>query len=380
MRRCVLHRSLVTLMVAGVLVGAASDAAAEPIFLSKQFPRCTTCHYSPTGGGLLNDFGRSMSHTVLPAFPADDPSAAGSSDGEQAFLWGALGEALGAARLGVALRPSHLRFQFAGGASDRNLLMQADVQAAYRTGGLTLYADIGRHVNGADTSIGSYEHWVGYQAGNGLTVRAGRFLPAYGVRFADHTAFNRGGLGFDRNDQVYGVEVSRSAGRSLVQVALAPGRAESILDHDGTRAFVASARVQFDLSPRTVLVASGIFRGESDVAGRSGAAGVAFGFAPDARVTTWTQADARATAGPGGSAWVVVHETAVEAYRGLWLKLSPQLRTDGGSGAGDVGRLVLGAVMLPRTHWNVVVSYYRDRNHDFDFSVGTWLAQLHLFL
>ena len=49
MRRhaCVL---LLTLAVAAL---SATAASAEPKFLSKHYPRCTSCHYSPTGGGLL---------------------------------------------------------------------------------------------------------------------------------------------------------------------------------------------------------------------------------------------------------------------------------------------------------------------------------------
>ena len=369
-----------SLLAAIIVIGASHPAAAEPMFLSKQYPRCTSCHVSPTGGGLLNDFGRSMSHTVLPTIPTSDPASASALDGEQAFLFGVLGDSMDPVRLGVGLRPSHLRFDFPGGSTDRNFLMQADLQAAYQGHGLTVYGDIGRHVDGPDAVVGSYEHWVAYRTANDITVRAGRFMPAYGVRVADHTAFNRARLGFDRNDQIYGAEVSHSSRRTLVQVALGPGRAESIGDADGTRAFTTSGRVQVDLSARTVLVASGIFRGESAAAPQSGSAGVAFGLAPGSRLTLWTQADARADAGPGGTNWVVVHETAVEAYRGVWLKVSPQLQTDAGNGGGDLGRLVLSAVLLPRTHWNVNVSYYRDRNRDFRISTSALLGQLHLFL
>ena len=326
-------RSLALLLAAALLL-VAGQAAAEPMFLSKDFPRCTSCHFSPTGGGLLNDFGRTMSHTVLPTFPAASGADATAPDGEQAFLYGALGDALGDARLGVALRPSHLRFGFPGGSADRNLLMQADLQAAYRRGALTLYADIGRHPEGDGGELGSYEHWVSYQAASGLTVRAGRFLPAYGVKLADHTSFNRRTLGFGESDQVYGVEVSRSAGSALVQVAVAPGRADAIIDDDGTRAFAATGRVQVD------------------ALGVDGA----------------------------GTSVVVVHEASFEAYRGVWLKLSPQFRTGNDAGASDTGRLVFGATLLPRTHWNVNLTYARDHNYDFDVSTDTLMAQLHLFL
>jgi hypothetical protein len=45
-----------------------------------------------------------------------------------------------------------------------------------------------------------------------------------------------------------------------------------------------------------------------------------------------------------------------------------------------VGRLLLGATLLPRTHWNVNLTYARDHNYDFDVSTDTLMAQLHLFL
>ena len=81
----------------------------------------------------------------------------------------------------------------------------------------------------------------------------------------------------------------------------------------------------------------------------------------------------------GGRVWVVVNETAIEVYRGIWLKVSPQLRTSGGSpGGSDLRRLEIAAVLLPRTHWNVNLSYYRDRT--LDISTSVLLAQLHLYL
>ncbi|HEX2454877.1 MAG TPA: hypothetical protein VHI99_14330, partial [Vicinamibacterales bacterium] len=81
----------------------------------------------------------------------------------------------------------------------------------------------------------------------------------------------------------------------------------------------------------------------------------------------------------GGRSWVVVNETSVEVYRGIWLKFSPQLRTSGGApGTSDLRRLAFEANLLPRTHWNVDVSYYHD--HAFDATTSALLAQLHLYM
>ena len=379
------------LLLASALV--ASHASAEPMFLSKQYTRCTSCHYSPTGGGLLTSYGRRLSDqelsTTRSTTSASEPGANDDLRGEQAFLFGAFGESLGPAHLGLEIRPSHLRIDFPGGHQDMNLLMTGDLVGAVQKNGWTAYGSAGRQPPHAairhgrvipDSAFVSYEHWISYQTDHGLGVRAGRFLPAYGVRFADHTAYTRRSLDFDFDDQVYGVEVSDTIGASLLQVMASPGKAEAILHDRQHRGFSTSARWQFDLSPRAALVGSALYRDSTRRDQKSGAVGGALGLAPASRVSIWTEVDARLQPDvAGGRSWTVVNETSVEAYRGVWLKLSPQLLTAGtGAGSSDVRRLAVEAVWLPRTHWNVNVSYYRDRTHDVSTSV--LLTQLHLYL
>jgi hypothetical protein len=46
-------KTRIAVLTATALALAAAHASAEPIFLARQYARCTTCHFSPTGGGLL---------------------------------------------------------------------------------------------------------------------------------------------------------------------------------------------------------------------------------------------------------------------------------------------------------------------------------------
>ena len=385
-------RTILFLVVATVF---ASPAAAEPMFLAKQQTRCTACHYSPTGGGLLTPYGRLLSHRELSTSggTAKAPAAGAKDDphGEQAFLYGVLGNLLGPVHLGLEARPSRLRIGFPGGHQDMNLLMNLDLIGAVQMKGWTAYGTVGREPpNSAvrsgrtlpDAAFISYEHWIAYQTDKGFGIRAGRFLPAYGVRFADHTAYTRIQLDLDRNDQVYGLEVSQTKGRSLVQVMVSPGKAEAILHDSGHRGFSTAGRWQFDITPRAAVVGSAFYRHSTDLDPKSGAVGGAFGYSPTSRVSIWTEVDANLqTKTAGGHALVVVNETAVEAYRGLWLKFSPQFRTSGGApGFSQLRRLSFQADLLPRTHWNVNVNYYHDRDHTFKVSTSTLLAQLHLYL
>jgi hypothetical protein len=76
----------------------------------------------------------------------------------------------------------------------------------------------------------------------------------------------------------------------------------------------------------------------------------------------------------------VGHEAAFEAYRGVWLKFTPQLRTNPGDSSAGVERLGVAIDWLPRTHWNLGVLYYRDQDRTSGLTVKTFLAQLHLYL
>lgn len=367
---------LFSLFVLGLAAGG-SRATAEPVFLSRQYARCTSCHFSPTGGGLLTPYGRSLSREELSTFGAS--RSPGSPGREQEFLFGATGETLRPVSVGIDLRPSHLDFDSPGGSSTRDLLMNADLTAAMQRGAWTFYAQLGRQPH-EDARVASFEHWVSFKTEKGLGVRAGRFLPAYGVKLADHTSFTRASLGLGNDDQVYGLELSFTGRRHLLQVSAGPGYADSV-DDDGRRAFTATGRWQFDLRPRVVLVASGMLRDASDLDPRSGATGLALGIAPASRLTLWTQADARFREGTsGGPAYTLLADAAFEVYRGVWVKFSPQLRTAFGDASAGVARLGFGLNLLPRTHWNVLLSFYRDRDRQTDRTTKTLLLQLHLYL
>jgi hypothetical protein len=372
---------VVVMSVAAALAAGVAEVGAEPKYISKQYTRCTTCHISPTGGGLLSAYGRSLSHRELSTTGAPPP-AAGEPEpqpGEEAFLWNALRDALGPVQLGINLRPSHLRYDFAGFSDDRNLWMTAEVQAAVKVNDWVLFGQVGRELDEGEFTLDSSEYWAGRQPDEGIGFRAGRFLPAYGVRFADHTSFNRAFLGLAQYDQILGGEVSHSRGRFLTQVA-AGGRAEPLFNDDGREAFMATGRLQADLGARTTLVGSGLFRDESDVEPRSGAAGVAFGYAPLSRLATWTQVDGLFSDGQASTTYVIANETSFEVYRGIWAVVTPQARVGGGSSVPDVLRFGIGAVFLPRTHFNANVHYYRDRNQTSDITTEILLVQLHMYL
>jgi hypothetical protein len=269
-----------------------------------------------------------------------------------------------------------------GFTDNRNLLMNADLHAAYRYNDWTFYGQLGREYDEgkAHFKLDSSEYWVGRQPENGFGFRAGRFMPAFGIHFADHTSYNREFLELAQYDQIFGVEVSLSRGRYLTQVSLGPGRAQNLIEENGNAAFTTSGRFQIDLTPRTVVAASGIFRDGTDLQPRQGATGIALGYAPTSRLTTWTEFDGQFVERQDATSYIFVNETSFEVYRGIWAVVSPQARFGGGAQVPDLLRLGLGAELLPRTHFNVSVNYYRDRDRTSDVTSNIFLLQLHLYL
>lgn len=366
------------------ILALAAEASAEPMFLSRQYTRCTTCHYSPTGGGLLTPYGRSLTQelsTTGSGQPADVPG----HGGEQDFLWGRLGSHTGPLDLGIDIRPAHLNVNSSGFGTSEDFLMNADLVAAIRTNGWTFYGEIGREPvpRPVGPKIASYEYWVGHESDHGFGFRLGRFLPAYGIRVADHTAFTRLNLGFDVFDQVMALELSHSGARHLLQISIGPGPADSAFSNDGRRAFTTTGRFQIDLSPRSALVFSGLYRNSSATQPQMEATGIAYGFSPNRHISIWTEADAQllATAGStaGGTGYTLLNETSFEVHRGVWIKLSPQIRTDVGSTSGGVFRTVVEADLFPRTHFNPDISVYRDVDRASHLVTRTILAQFHFY-
>jgi len=190
--------SLVVLL--GVLVLASGRADAYPQFqLSTGADRCSACHFSPAGGGLINDYGRDEAGSI-------------SRGGDGRFLHGAwtppswlqLGvDTRGA--LGVKYRKE-----------EREVLafpMQLDVYV--RAGGERISFNLTAGLRGGARDprpplverLASREHYLMYQRESGSYVRVGRFFPIHGIRSQDHTAYVRRYMGFHTLEEPYGAAV-----------------------------------------------------------------------------------------------------------------------------------------------------------------------------
>ena len=358
----------------------AAPLAAEPIFLSRQYTHCTNCHYSPTGGGLLTPYGRSLSREELSTFgesPGTDPAGprAGvplrrarqgpDGPGERRDRAAALAPHLRLRRLQLDPRSPHER-----GPDGRVPHRRLDLLRAVRPPAAR------RAPASPRSSTGSR-----YQSDRGLGVRVGRFLPAYGVRLADHTTFTRAPLGFDNYDQIYG-------GRAELQERPPAGA--------GVRGPGAGRR-------RSGRRRSGRVHRHRALPARPAPAHRAGRVGPGARLDRRRslgrrdrprprlRALRRLTLWTGGGRPVPqgefeeprLHRARPRRVRGRARAVARALAAARHRLRGHLGgnlRLGVGLNWLPRTHWNVVMTYYNDKDRQSDHHSKTLLLQLHLYL
>ncbi len=199
------------LALLATLAAAPAPVAAYPQFrYSTGTDRCVACHYSPDGGGLLNDFGRSeMGDTV-----------AGRGDGSLLHgawtppAWLTLGGDLRGAGLGKHVEGEPALWT--------GFPMQADLYARVARGPVSLHLTGGlngaarRQPDGRTLSglLVSREHFVMIENGDQTRyARVGRFFPVLGLRLADHTAYPRRYLDQYTLEEPYGLGVGGVRGR-----------------------------------------------------------------------------------------------------------------------------------------------------------------------
>ena len=173
---------LAAVAIACALAAAPRRAAAYPQFQLDREQTCTGCHVSPAGGGLLTENGLSVAETMS-TYGGKPEAAHGKLAG---YSWLTLGADVRAAA-GVLQNQGPRPAAFP---------MQAEAEAFVHHDGFSLYATLG--VQAGDTPIKfvqAREHYAMWQSSpdtnTGLYVRVGRFMPVYGLRFAEHNDYTR---------------------------------------------------------------------------------------------------------------------------------------------------------------------------------------------
>ena len=188
-------------LVAVALLGG--TAAAYPQFQLSKDQTCSGCHTSPAGGGMLNENGLNTAEGI---------SQYGTAPGffymkEPPAAWLELGgDARAATGVYKGADPEVAPVVFP---------MQLELYARAKFGNFSLYVAPGARPategNENATRVWAREHYLQWQQKKGETtglfVRAGHFMPVFGLRLAEHPVYTRRFGGTQLYSETYGLAV-----------------------------------------------------------------------------------------------------------------------------------------------------------------------------
>ncbi len=176
---------------------------AFPELVRHGYPNCVACHVSPSGGGTLTDYGRSLSKELVSTW---------SYENEEQFGHGLIGKAPEWLQIGGDLRFIQLYTNNPTATETKNFWMDNELEAGVRFG--QFYADSSLGIQRGPASTPhlydaiSSRHFIGYFISDEISVRFGKFLPSYGLNIPNHTALTRDSLGFDQGMEHLNLEAS----------------------------------------------------------------------------------------------------------------------------------------------------------------------------
>ncbi|RYZ80890.1 MAG: hypothetical protein EOP04_25000 [Proteobacteria bacterium] len=182
------------ILIFAALMFLSFDAYSFPENIRHGYASCQSCHVSPSGGGVLTEYGRRASEEFM--FTWSKPN-------EADFLNASVSLPKNL-NIGGDVRFLSLHKDNKVTESNVGFPMQADMEFAYKLfDQLTLDVGVGSY----DGTPDSRRHFIMYQPNENWFVRAGRFFPAYGIMNPEHSILTRRFLKFDQGQETNNLEL-----------------------------------------------------------------------------------------------------------------------------------------------------------------------------
>ena len=189
-------------------------AHAFPEMTRHNYMHCTACHTSAVGGNLLNDYGRGLSRELLSQKTLFGTE---SREGDENFANG-LVKTPDWLLLQSDMRLLQVFSESKEASRGRFLIMQVDVDTSVQLDRWRVFGAVGRIEPRASEPeakdfVTSPRHGLEYRftgddSEQRFTMRVGRFMPAYGIAFAEHTFVTRSLLEFNPAQERYAAELA----------------------------------------------------------------------------------------------------------------------------------------------------------------------------
>lgn len=198
------------------------------------YTNCTACHVAPAGGGLLNDYGRSLSRELMSTW-----GWKGSE--EPAF---GLIKNTDTLTVGGEFRSIQTYFESPQLRRGQLFIMQDNLEVGYRLGKVQFVGTVGNQGGPSGTprhgEFLSERHYALWNTAEDSNVRVGKFRIAYGLYDPDHTNVTKSPLGFGPNSETYNLEFSKFSDEGEIFLSSGLGRIDLPRDPTSERNFVAT--------------------------------------------------------------------------------------------------------------------------------------------
>jgi hypothetical protein len=203
---------------------SASQAFAFPEMIRHGYVNCTSCHVSPTGGGILSEYGRELSKELLSTWVSKSEESK-----DHQFAYGLVSPPSWLL-LGGDVRAVYVYKDDLFATQGRTILMQSDLEAAAKLGKWTAVSTLG-YQNPKNAEL-FRDHvifrrfYLMYQPTDESSVRIGKYLPAFGINTPDHVTLTRQGVGLGQGYESYNLEYDWLSSVFSLQGGLIFGRPE----------------------------------------------------------------------------------------------------------------------------------------------------------
>lgn len=190
------------MLLSAFIVFTGMSVYSFPLMVKHGYTTCITCHFSPSGGGLLNSYGKFVAGELFGRY----------NTSEDALKWITAPEEDKFFNAGVLLRGAQSYFNtptIKRGTFER---MQADLEMVLSKG--PYFAEMSAGLRGSsaragqrDTDLKVRTYYVGARD-YWYAIRVGRFFPEFGIRNPNHNVPTRKGLFWNQGDEPYLAQAS----------------------------------------------------------------------------------------------------------------------------------------------------------------------------
>ncbi len=248
------------LIIALVSILVSINASAFVENVTHGYPNCLACHVSPSGGGLLNDYGRSLSKELMSTWGwkgSEDPLFGAVKNKE----W---------LKVGGDIRTIQTYLENSNVKQGRQFNMQRNVELGVKADKTWFVGTFGSQEGPEGTphkgDFLSERHFLLWDTSEDTKVRVGKFRLNYGIYEANHTRVTKSPLGFGSNSETYNLEFSKMTDNYEMFLSSGLGRIDIPRDQSSERN-IAATYVQYINSKAKAGVSALI--GESQLQRRS---------------------------------------------------------------------------------------------------------------